>query len=376
MEANQGNEHSYKNSILYSHAFDKMIDLPGTDKFRKYWVAASGINLISNEITADSTNVANQVTVRGLKATNLLESIGTWFLDFFTGSLGQSDGNYALYTVMADDDIPDWEKRPLVVTDDFADTRQSRILVATSILINSLKNMYQGKLRILGNPDIKPHDVISIFDRENQMFGECEVRTVRHMYGNGVSFVTELEVDPIINARDLTSSLMATSGMRIGTLLAVATVFAGATIATGGLLPIVGASIGAGLVGGTITKDIANSMFRYSNISAVSEMSSNENEIRPYLNTFEGFNVLDIRPLTKNGRPLVAGINGYNLSNIDANEYRNKKIAESFDNFVEGIKHIGATYEYLFGNAAKDLKYSINDYKTMKTTNRVLSGGF
>jgi hypothetical protein len=109
-------------------------------------------------------------------------------------------------------------------------------------------------------------------------------------------------------------------------------------------------------------------MFRYSNISAVSEMSSNENEIRPYLNTFEGFNVLDIRPLTKNGRPLVAGINGYNLSNIDANEYRNKKIAESFDNFVEGIKHIGATYEYLFGNAAKDLKYLINDYKTMKTT--------
>jgi hypothetical protein len=37
LEANQGNEHSYKNSILYSHAFDKMIDLPGTDKFRKYW---------------------------------------------------------------------------------------------------------------------------------------------------------------------------------------------------------------------------------------------------------------------------------------------------------------------------------------------------
>jgi hypothetical protein len=33
--------------------------------------------------------------------------------------------------------------------------------------------------------------------------------------------------------------------MRIGTLLAVAAVFAGATIATGGLLPIVGASIGA-----------------------------------------------------------------------------------------------------------------------------------
>ncbi|WP_333641169.1 hypothetical protein [Mesotoga prima] len=364
-----------KSRFLYSRKFNNSVALPGTEKFRKYWLAASGMNLISNELILDKTNVANEVTVLGPKSTGVLGTLGRWFSDFFSGQVGKSSGSKAMYTIKADDDIPDWEKMPMVVDDEWADTTQSRILVATSILMNSLKNMYQGVIRITGNPEIKPHDIISIFDRENQIFGECAVRTVRHMYGNGVSFVTELEVDPVINARDLTSSLAAKATIKAANFVVGGLIFAATTLLTGGVGTMAYlASVGAGLVGGKIAQDLAGSFLQYSSISAVSETVGDTTDIRPYLNTFEGFNVLEIKPLTKNGRPLVAGINGYSLSNTNANTYRNKKIEESLNNFVMGIKQFGYTYQYLAQETVKEIDYLFQDIYTKNYMDRIMSG--
>mgnify|MGYP001160334286 CR=1 FL=1 len=375
LDGQSGGLKNLANTYLYSRTFGNLVNVPGTDKFRKYWVAASGINLISDEIILDKSNVANEVTVLGPRSTSILETIGKWFLDFFAGQTGNTQGGKAMYTIRADDDIPDWERVPLVVQDDWADTTQSRILVATSILMNSLKNMYQGVIRITGNPEIKPHDIISIFDRENDVYGECVVRTVRHMYGNGVAFITELEVDPIINARDLTSSLGSITAIKAGNFIVGALAFTAVSLMTGGVGTLAYlSSVGAGLVAGKISRDISKSFLQYSNISAISQQIGEENDFRPYLNTFEGFNVLEIKPLTKSGRPMVAGINGYSLENINANEYRAKKIRESVKYFADGIKQFGYTFSYLGSEVSKEIDYLFKDLYTKNYMNKIMNG--
>ena len=50
--------------------------------------------------------------------------------------------------------------------------------VANQILMNVMRPMYQGTLTILGNPNIKPWDVVHIHDDTTQMYGPIEVEQV------------------------------------------------------------------------------------------------------------------------------------------------------------------------------------------------------
>jgi hypothetical protein len=58
----------------------------------------------------------------------------------------------------------------------------SYIRVANTILTNQMQNMYSGELKILGNPGIKPHDVVWVQDDYNDMQGPIEVDTVVHSF--------------------------------------------------------------------------------------------------------------------------------------------------------------------------------------------------
>jgi len=47
---------------------------------------------------------------------------------------------------------------------------------ALGFLLRNLKRCYKGDLTIIGNPRIKPYDVVFVMDSESEMTGPIEVR--------------------------------------------------------------------------------------------------------------------------------------------------------------------------------------------------------
>ena len=332
------------------------MDLPGTKMYKNDWIAMSRVNLIDNGIMTDSSNVFNQVMITGKR-----NDYDTWpvfkqlwrFIKYVFGATeGNLDGDKQSHLIMADNDIPEWERKTLMAEDESADTFQTRIIVGTNILINSLKNMYQGEVTIIGNPSIKPHDSLYIHDEQNDIDGTATVRTVRHHFGQGIGFVTRIEVDPIIEARDLSVS---TSGIWLGRLAKVA-IGAGliaAGIATGGatLLPALGGIAAGAAMSRGITSLFGSTLLEHGNLSAVSAKKmydSDASNAGAYISTTEAFNLLKIKPLSKSNRPLVAGIPGYSVTEMNSWKYRMDKNKEGWENFIMGLKMFGYSYQYLF----------------------------
>ena len=89
---------------------------------------------------------------------------------------------------------------------DSAGPYQAHSRMAKSMVINALKNsvkeMYQGYMIVLGDPSIKPNDRIIIDDAYEDMNGTCEVREVIYTMNPYQGFTTTITPD-CINVHDL-----------------------------------------------------------------------------------------------------------------------------------------------------------------------------
>jgi len=74
--------------------------------------------------------------------------------------------------------------------------------VAVSVVADSFKNMYRGELLTIGDPSVKPHDVISLIDPYTKMFGLFEVKEIVHQMSFETGFVTSIVPDLIVVQRD------------------------------------------------------------------------------------------------------------------------------------------------------------------------------
>jgi hypothetical protein len=63
----------------------------------------------------------------------------------------------------------------------------------TSILAEGIRGMYTGELVLFGNPSIKPHDVIYIYDDYTRMYGPIEVKAVTHVMSAESGFISIVE---------------------------------------------------------------------------------------------------------------------------------------------------------------------------------------
>lgn len=338
--------------------YENFINMPGTKKFRDECIAVSRVNLISNGIMTDSANVYNEIIFKGRRndadVWPVFKQVWRFIKSIFGVSDGNVDGDDQIHTIIADINIPEWERKTLMASDEWADTFQTRIIVGTSILINALKNMYQGEITIIGNPSIKPHDMIYIHDEQNDIDGTAIIRTVRHHFGQGIGFVTRIEVDPIIEARDLSISRSAVWLSNIARI-AVAGAIISAAVLTGGtaLLPAMGAfSAGVATSVGVnkIIKSIYTDHVNYAAVNGQMPYQENNESIGPYISKDIAFNLLKIKPLSKSGRPMVAGLNGYSPENISSIKYIADRAKLSWSDFVLGMKMYGYGFEYL-GNS-------------------------
>ena len=68
---------------------------------------------------------------------------------------------------------------------------------AVSHLQKACWQIYQGDLVILGNPRIKPYDIVFVYDEYSDMYGPVQVRRVTHMFDNEHGFISIITPDLI-----------------------------------------------------------------------------------------------------------------------------------------------------------------------------------
>lgn len=74
-------------------------------------------------------------------------------------------------------------------------TRDIALNIGAAAIRDSLKDMYQGELIVIGDPTPKPHDAMYIGDTYNEMLGVCFIKEVIHSYDAYDGFTTSISPD-------------------------------------------------------------------------------------------------------------------------------------------------------------------------------------
>lgn len=156
------------------------------EPFRRYHFLSSYHNIIDNGIILSKRNVYNAIRLNGMrkksKRSLLLRKVETeeW----------QDLVERKLYGM--DDENVNW----LYVENDNAWGHRAQKM-ATSMLMWQLREIYQGEITILGDPNIRPYDVCFINDLYNDISGPVEVEQVVHTFSEEAGFITQITPDLI-----------------------------------------------------------------------------------------------------------------------------------------------------------------------------------
>ncbi len=160
--------------------------------FRNYHMVTSEHDIVYNNIRADLEGTYNSVKVFYPK------SGGELNLD---GSVGFE--KYQEFKTMADDDL---SKVPnFIRTGTFVQHNAQKWgnvdlpkAYSVSLLKRSLADLYKGELGLLGRPEIKPWDIVFIFDSYNGIFGVVEVKQVIQTLSYETGWITEIVPNMVI----------------------------------------------------------------------------------------------------------------------------------------------------------------------------------
>ncbi|UOE58080.1 nuclease [Cytobacillus oceanisediminis] len=121
--------------------------------------------------------------------------------NLYTNVIVNYDGNQTP-VLYADADIRyDKHKTRVVeanVVAKFADFYSSEVMATyfgMSSLRDNMKDMYKGNILVLGDPTVKPHDMMFLNDDINDINGTCQVKAVTHHFSAETGFVTSIEPD-------------------------------------------------------------------------------------------------------------------------------------------------------------------------------------
>ena len=146
------------------------------EPFRRYHMISSYTDIIDNAIILTKRDVANGIKLRGRR--------GGW-------KYPGKGGNYIERQLDGmDESHINWQ---YVENDNAVDDRGQRM--ATSLLMYSLRDIYDGEITLLGNPAIQPFDVCFLNDFYNDMSGPFEVEQVVHTFSESTGFITQLKPD-------------------------------------------------------------------------------------------------------------------------------------------------------------------------------------
>jgi len=74
--------------------------------------------------------------------------------------------------------------------------------IGLSHLKESIKDVYNGEITVIGNPDIRPHDLVYLADVYERMYGIFEVEQVVHHFTPEMGFVTSITPNAFVTVND------------------------------------------------------------------------------------------------------------------------------------------------------------------------------
>lgn len=160
--------------------------------FRNYHMITSEHHIIENNLTVNSDGVFNSIQVVYPKSSDEGN---------FDGSVGFS--NYEKTDeIKADDDLnKEYIKRQTLVFHNAHNDVSGLELpekYAVSNLCRSLNNVYKGKIKILGRNNIKPYDIVYLYDSYNNIYGAIEVASIVHIFSYDTGWITEITPHMIV----------------------------------------------------------------------------------------------------------------------------------------------------------------------------------
>lgn len=183
----------YDKETYVSQKWSENLKFPAHFKLiRSYHYVDSLRNIISNNITASEENMWNRVEV----ITNARANI------FGTIAYFNSPNPLKVIRAQVDDSI--WKEN--LITKPFSEPNATTPLTAWLYAIGNLRygvnEMYGGHLTVLGDPTIKPNDVVFLNDYYTDMHGAFEVREVTHHFSHDTGFITTIVPDCICYANN------------------------------------------------------------------------------------------------------------------------------------------------------------------------------
>lgn len=171
--------------------------------FQQYHIITSVSDIITNNITASSVNIKTNAVGIYDRSGSQMQTLPQ-FIDYDIYSEYQKSMVVDTQFMMKHSAPSFLGKLATTIEDNKADDKGRYISgykiarkAAISALKDSVKDMYQGSLTVLGNPAIKPYDRISIYDMYESMTGIFEVKSVVTSISAEHGFITTVEPDCI-----------------------------------------------------------------------------------------------------------------------------------------------------------------------------------
>lgn len=215
---------------------------PRKKPFRNYHLVTSVDDMIENQISTSRSTMWNGVAI----------SSGADRPLFLWADDGLYKGDRILrYFHEANADIDMYN---MTVQEAPGGLINNKYYIGMSRLAQGLRFMYRGQLILRGRPEIKPWDIVYMYDHYNGVAGPIEVERVTHHFSAQTGFITTITPNAVVIPNDQidTSQIMwmgLTNGLTASALVVGAAVVTTAvlTIATGGLgLFALGIGLGAG----------------------------------------------------------------------------------------------------------------------------------
>lgn len=279
-------------------------------------------------------------------------------------------------------------------TDKVNKTLAERVTLNT--LRESVMNMYIGEVCVIGDPSVKPYDRISIVDSYEDMEGQMEVEAVVYSMNAATGFTTTIYPDLIVRQDDphevarqqiigqITAGLISVVTARIAVIAPLARISSKLLTSSAGLFNALAAKVGVegattvlaktslgqmlhiqktgGFLKaiGSFLSGVSISTWVYLAIAAATVYVLTQNAKSFLTRWIRNLQALDVYPIKKNQRPLLAGMNGHKGSVVGY-----PYTEEDADDSVQGMitKCVGTMEKKWWSNLLLNTFLDKNEYQ-------------
>lgn len=273
--------------------------------------------------------------------------------------------------------------------------------VTTNVLRQSVKDMYDGEICILGDSSLKPYDRVSLVDLYEDVSGDVEVETVIYSMNIETGFTTTFIPDVIVRSNHTSQEfgVQTTLGSMLlclaGTLGLKYATMASAEKGMAGLFKIGSKSIVKELAGKIVTESTTKTAisaflegFKDAGLGSVltnpvaiastviagaSVFMLTQNVMESFYRWCRNIQALTVFPISKNGRLLIAGMAGHR-GTVYGYKYGKGAIDNSIQgvvmNFLEGTTDTGTPADPLINVIGHVFKFILCDDNYTKIRNK------